>query len=403
MPWKETQAMDLRLKLVRLIRREGVSVAATAAAFGISRKTAYKWLSRFEDEGRRGLADRSRAPRTHPNRTPENVQQLVIEMRRRHPTWGPRKILDALVHRGHRRSDLPAVSTAGEVLKAADLVKPRRRQAPRHPPVGMSAAATSPNDLWTTDFKGDFLLGDGTRCYPLTIQDHHSKYVLQVRACLSTGSSRVRSAFRTVFQEYGVPRRILSDNGPPFAAPGLTGISRLAVDWMKQDIEVERTRPGHPEDNGSHERMHRDLRAETARPPCRTMRGQQHRFTRWSRCRNEERPHETLGGETPDAVYESATREYRPQPAAWEYPGHWEVIKVRANGMMMWRGEQAFISSSLRGEYVGLEEIDDGVWCLCYRRTQLGLLHEGTRGQVRVVVPNPWWVTRRRDDAGDAR
>lgn len=274
MPWKETRTVDLRMELVRLVRREGASVTAAAEALGVSRKTAHKWLARFEEEGRRGVSDRSRSPLTRPNQTPDSTCRLLIETRRRHPSWGPRKVLDYLDLQGWDRASLPAASTVGEILRRADLVKPRRRRAPSPTGAGVAASSAGPNDLWTVDFKGEFRLGDGSVCYPLTIQDHHCRYVLSVRACPSTESGAARSVFRAVFQQYGVPRRILSDNGPPFAAPGLTGLSHLAVDWMKQDIAIERTRPSSPQDNGSHERMHRDLKAETTRPPCRTMRGQ---------------------------------------------------------------------------------------------------------------------------------
>jgi hypothetical protein len=278
-------------------------------------------------------------------------------------------------------------------------VRPRRRRDPAPTGEGVAASSSGPNDLWTADFKGNFRLGCGRRCYPLTIQDHHSRYVLKVRACLGTESEMARATFRSVFREYGVPRRILSDNGPPFAAPGHTGISHLAVNWMRQDIQVERTRTAHPQDNGGHERMHRDLKAETTRPPCRTRQGQQHRFTVWTRCRNHERPHEALGGATPGSVYEPSARQYNSAPMPWEYPGHWETMKVRRNGMMRWRGSAVFMSLALAGEWVGLEEIDDGLWRVCYRRTQLGLLNERDRSGPRVIVPNPWWTTRRRHGA----
>lgn len=391
--------MDLRLELVRLVRRDGLSVTSSAESLGVSRKTAHKWLGRFEEGGRAALLDRSRAPRSHPNQTSDEMRELVIAVRKKHPRWGPRKILDRLVLDGRDRADLPSASAMSDLFARAELVKPARRRSPLVSGGGVSAASTDPNDLWTVDFKGDFKLGNGTRCYPLTIQDHHSKYVLTVRACPNTGSAGVRDAFRHVFKAFGVPRRILSDNGVPFAAPGLTGMSLVAIDWLKQDIVIERTRSASPQDNGSHERMHRDLKAETTRPPCRTMRGQQCRMTSWYGGRNNERPHEALDGLTPCMVYESSARAYNPSPADWEYPGHWEVRKVRQNGMLTWRTGEVFISSALRSERVGLEEIDDGIWRLCYRGLQIGLLNERDRRGIRIVVPTPWWVTKRRHGA----
>jgi transposase InsO family protein len=373
-----------------------VPVSAAARAFGVSRKTAYKWLNRFEEDGKRGLNDRSRAPRSHPNATPGDVVEALTAMRLRHRTWGGEKIRDRLILDGWTPADLPAVSTIGSILKREGLVESRRKRSPTAPGSGRGASSDAPNDLWTTDFKGDFKLGDGSRCYPLTIQDHCSRYVLSVRAMSGTTSACARKEFRRVFQVYGVPKRMHSDNGVPFAAPGFTGLSHLAVDWMKQDIVIERSRPGCPQDNGAHERMHRDLKAETARPPCRTARGQQHRFTYWRRERNSYRPSRALEGQTPSSVYEATTREYRSNPRAWEYAGHWETPKVKPNGMILWRGAEVFISSSLRGERVGLVEIDDGIWELWYRRTQLGLLNERLKRTARAIVPNPWWVTKPR-------
>lgn len=391
--------MDLRLELVRLVTRKGVSVQTAAEGFGVSRKTAHKWLRRYEEQGRGGLCDQSRVPHSQPGRTSERVRKLVIEMRRKHPKWGPRKIIDALVTGGRDRASLPAVSTVGEIFRQENLVKPRRRRPPSARGEGVSATSSAPNDLWTVDYKGDFRLGNGRRCYPLTIQDHNSRFVLKVRACESTESQTARGVFRSVFQEFGVPDRILSDNGAPFAAPGHTGLSLLAVDWMKQDIRIERTRVSSPQDNGSHERMHRDLKAETTRPPCRTHRGQQHRFTLWVRERNSERPHEALGGVTPGSVYVPSEREYVARPEAWQYPGHWETAKVRTNGMMKWRTGPVFVSNAMAGEWVGLEEVEDGVWRLCYRRTQLGLLTERDRAGATTIVPNPWWTTKSRPEA----
>jgi len=400
MPWKENCTVDLRTELVRLVRRDGLSVTSAGASLGVSRKTAHKWLSRFEEGGRAALCDQSRAPRTHPNQTSDEMRDLVIAVRKKHPRWGPRKVLDRLVLDGWDRADLPSPSTVSDLFASKKLVKPARRRSPLVSGGGVNARSTDPNDLWTVDFKGDFKLGNGVRCYPLTIQDHHSKYVLSVRACESTGAAGVRDAFRLVFKTYGVPRRILSDNGVPFAAPGVTGLSRVAIDWLKQDIIIERTRSASPQDNGSHERMHRDLKAETTRPPCRTMRGQQCRMTSWSQRRNNERPHEALDGLTPSMVYEPSVRAYNPAPADWEYPGHWEVRKVQQNGMLRWRTGEVFISSALRSERVGLEEIDDGIWRLCYRGLQIGLLNERDPRGTRLVVPTPWWVTKPRHGAG---
>lgn len=391
--------MDLRLELVRLVRRDGVPVTAAARAFGISRKTAYKWLERFEEAGRGGLADRSRARHTQAHRTPDAVREALVEQRRRHPTWGPRKLLLVMAREGWRSSDLPAVSTAGAILKSAGLVERRpRRERAEHGP-GVRASSSCPNDLWTADFKGDFLLGDGSRCYPLTIQDHHARYVIAVRAFDGTRAEPVREAFRRAFREYGVPNRILTDNGPPFAAPSLTGISLLTADWMRQGIRVERGRPSHPSDNGAHERMHRDLKAETTRPPCRTSRGQQHRFTRWIAERNEVRPHESLEGRTPSEVYVPSERAYQERPAAWEYPGHWETPTVRQNGMAKCRESLVFVASTLAGERLGLEEIDDGLWRVWYRRTELGLLNERGSGGRRLLMPRAWWSSRSSEDS----
>lgn len=394
MTWKEANVSELRMELVNLVRREGVSVTAAARMYGVSRKTANKWLVRFEEFGRSGLHDASRAPKSQPNRTDESIRKLIIKKRKRHPHWGPVKILNELVLDGWDRSALPAPSTAGQILDKAELVRKRPKRNPRPPGGGGPATADGPNDLWTADYKGEFRLGNGTYCYPLTIQDHHTKFVLRVRACGGTRAEVTRDTFRSLFKEFGVPRSILSDNGAPFVVRGLTGLTSVAVDWMKQDIAIRRSRIGCPQDNGSHERMHRDLKAETTRPPCRTMQGQQHRFTCWTHERNEVRPHDGIGGVRPASLYAPSPREYCARPRPWEYDGHWEALKVRRNGNLTWRSRPVYVSETLGGEHVGLEEVEDGIWRLCYRRTELGLLNERHRAGPRVLIPNPWWETK---------
>ena len=375
MPWKETGPVQERTHFIELYLTGLYTISELADRFGVSRQKLYKWLARHDVDGMKGLADRSRAPLHIPHRTEEKVAAKIIEFRRRFPFMGPRKII-ARLSELHPKMDWPAPSTAGDILRRANLVHPReRRSRPAHP-LRVRSEPTAPNDLMTVDYKGHFFLGNHRYCYPLTVVDHVSRYLLACDAYPSNEGPHTRRAFERIFGEYGLPGAILSDNGSPFGSPGLARLSRLSLWWIRLGIRVERIVPGHPEQNGAHERMHRTLKDETTRPPERTMARQQKRFDEFRHVYNNERPHETLGQKRPATIYRPSPRPYPASLPPIEYAGHLETRKISHNGLMRWKVDRIFTSKTLSGEYVGLEEIDDGIWSLYYGSVLLARFDE---------------------------
>jgi len=342
--------------------------------FGVSRQTGYKWLRRFETEGIDGLKDRPHAAKVVANRTDDDIVELVLAARRKHPTWGPKKLLPWLAARHDVR--LPAPSTASAILKRNGLADTRRSRRRLEHPGRPSTEPTAPNELWATDFKGEFLLGDHTYCYPLTASDQHSRFLLGCRALDSTKEVPAQKAFERLFREYGLPWAIRSDNGLPFATTALGRLSRMSVWWIKLGIRPELTQPAHPEQNGRHERMHRTLKAETTRPPSANKRAQQRQFDRFRRYFNEERPHEALSMATPASIYTPSPRPFPSRIEAPTYPAHFEVRRVSHNNGIRWNRSWINISSTLREEYIGLEEVDDGIWSVWFGPLLLGRFDE---------------------------
>jgi len=295
----------------------------------------------------------------------QDVAERIIAFRRRFPLMGPRKIV-ARLSELHPEINWPAASTAGDILRRAGLVTARRRRNPPAHPLRTRAAPLEPNDLMTVDYKGEFLLGNHRYCYPLTVVDYISRFIFACAAFASTQYAHTRRAFEVVFREYGLPLAILSDNGSPFGSPGLARLSRLSLWWIRLGVRVERIVPGHPEQNGAHERMHRTLKAETTRPPESTLDRQQERFDRFRDHFNNERPHEALGQKRPATIYRPSPRPYPETLPPIEYAGHLEVRKVDHTGMIRWNNDRLFLSHTLEGEIVGLAEIDDGIWSLYY-------------------------------------
>src|SRR5262249_1175098 len=321
MPWKETGPMIERLRLIEDYLSGFYTLTELAARYGISRRIAHKWLSRHDVDGAKGLHDRSRAPINIPHRTDHQIAAQVIAFRQRFPHMGPRKIAVRLAEL-HPGIDWPAPSTIGDILRRADLVSERPRRNPPAHPLRARPVATAPNDLMTTDYKGESLLGNHCYCYPLTIVDHISRFIFACDAFASTRQAHTRKAFERVFGEYGLPLAILSDNGSPFGSPGLARLSVLSLWWIRLGISVVRIVPGHPEQNGAHERMHRTLKAETTRPPASTFEAQQKLFDRFRHQFNNERPHEALGQKRPATVYVPSPRPYPETLPPIEYPGH---------------------------------------------------------------------------------
>lgn len=374
MPWKETYPLGERERFIEdWIGGGAQNVAALCRLYGISRKTGYKWLERFREGGLANLEDRSHAAHRQPRRIAEPVERRLIQARRKHPSWGPKK-LKAWLEAREPEESWPAASTIGEALKRAGLVRKRKRvrrlgeAAPS--PLGEAAA---PNDVWSIDYKGQFRTGDGSLCYPLTVVDAHSRYLLDCAALGGTTYESARRRLEGLFHERGLPRRIRSDNGTPFASSGTARLSRLNVWWWKLGIAVERIEPGKPQQNGRHERMHRTLKAETTRPPAANRNRQQHKFDRFRREYNDERPHEALGQRPPAAVYQTSAREFPKKLTDPEYPGHWERRRVRPDGRVKFQGWKYFLSEALARESVGLVEVDEDVWQIWFGPVEIAL------------------------------
>lgn len=375
MPWRETTPMTERLMMMVDAESGVYTVSSLAARHGVSRKTAYKWMKRLKEEGYEGVTrERSSRPGRSPGRTEEGVEERIVECRRKHPRWGPKKLVDVLGRDGV--GGLPATSTVGAILKRNGLLKAgSRRRGAGHP--GAPVTVTEgPNVLWAADYKGQFRTGDGEYCYPLTVTDQHSRYILGCQGLANTGLTGARRSFERVFREYGLPERIRTDNGAPFASNGLARLTRLSVWFVKLGIWPELTEPAHPEQNGTHERMHRTLKDETTRPPGANLKSQQRKFDRFVREFNEDRPHEGIGMKRPAELYEASSRPYPHRIPAVEYPGHYEVRRVSANGGVRWKKGWLNISHPLIGEDIGMEEIEDGVWDVCFSFLVLGRFHE---------------------------
>ena len=379
MPWRETFPMEQRLEFIREYETELFTMTELAAQYGISRKTAYKWLERYRADGASGLFDQSRRPEEHPNATDPELVEALLAVRQRHPRWGPRKLL-AVARRKDPTASWPARATVAALLKRRGLIAPRRRSPRPSAASGVTLTSpTRPNEVWTTDFKGEFRTGDGVYCYPLTLRDGFSRFVLRCDGFLGRTTEATRRRFERAFREYGLPDRIRSDNGGPFASPGLGGLSALSVWWIRLGIIPERIAPGHPEQNGSHEQFHSVLKAETARPPAPNCPAQQQRFRRFCRVYNEQRPHEALSDQPPASCYEPSRRSLPARIPPVDYPGHLEVRLVSSNGCISWKSEPLFVATPLAGEHVALEEVDDGLWTLYFATVALARYDERRR------------------------
>ena len=351
------------------------SVAGLCRRHGISRKTGYKWIHRYEEAGPAGLADRSCRPKTASELTAPHVVEALLETRKRHPTWGAKKLL-AYMARKHTEWPLPAKSTAHDILRRNGLIPtPRRRRRTAHPGRPLSGF-TRPNRIWTADFKGQFKTQDGVYCYPLTIQDGHSRFLLECRGLYGTTLDATMRVFKKVFRIHGIPERIRTDNGTPFASMALARLSTLSAWWLRLGITPELIEPGKPQQNGRHERMHRTLKAQTARPPEADLRSQQKRFDAFRHEFNHERPHEALQMKVPAELYRPSDRPYPKYLKSFVYPGHYEVRKVSTNGGVRWNARWLWVSQILGGLYIGFEEVDHQAWDVYFGPVWLGRFFE---------------------------
>jgi transposase InsO family protein len=367
--------MDERVQFISDYRRQLFTMTELCQRYGVSRKTGYELIHRYETDGIAGLAPRSSRPHHSPQATRAVVVEAIVAMRKQHPTWGGKKIV-AVLHERHPRWTLPAVSTANDVLKRHDLVPPRRRRRPVGHPGYLPRRATAPNEIWTTDFKGQFRTCDARWCYPLTVVDAFSRYLVACRGMHAPTTADAIAVFRHAFRAYGMPAVIRSDNGEPFAAASLARLSRLSVWWIRLGIVPELIEPASPQQNGAHERMHRTLKAETACPPAADLSGQQRRFTRFRQIYNDERPHEALAQQPPTRRYTASPRPFPEQLVPLEYPGHYEIRRVGAAGTISWKARVVNLSTVLTHEHVGFEPIDDGIWDVHFGPVRLGRYDE---------------------------
>ncbi len=372
MPWKESSVVEERLCFVgRLL--DGESMTDMCEQFGISRKTGYKIFNRYKEHGLEALSDRSRRPVRYANQLPQPIESLIVTLKRDKPHWGARKIRELLIRRLDGDVRIPAKSTIHAVLDRHGLVRRKGRKRHRATGTALSPGAT-PNALWCTDFKGEFMLGNARYCYPLTVTDHASRYLLLCEALESTREAFAVTAFEQLFNERGLPLAIRSDNGVPFASPnGLYNLSRLAVWWLRLGIEIERIKPGHPQQNGRHERMHLTLKKETTKPAGANFLQQQARFDAFVEEFNAERPHEALGMKTPAEVYRASPRPYQGLPDI-DYPFHDRDVMVTACGRICMHRKKINISTVLAGQKLGIKEIDEGIWLVSFMHYDLGYI-----------------------------
>jgi len=383
MPWRKTCTLDERLQFVGEYLKAQREMAELCRDFGVSRKTGYKWLERYAGDGPQGLHDRSRAPHTHPQAISDEVAQMLLAKRRVHPSWGPRKLL-VLLAREKPRLVLPAASTVGDLLKRYGLSHPRRRIRRVVPFTQPFAACARPNDLWCADFKGQFRTGDLCLCYPLTVTEACSRFILRCQGMRRPTGEGVWPHFKSAFREFGLPRAIRSDNGAPFATRGPHGFSRLSIWWLKLGITHERIKPGHPEQNGRHERMHRTLKHETAKPPRANLPSQQRAFDSFVEEFNYERPHEAIDQKTPSQLFRPSRRTFPERTPEFEYSSKQEVRKVMDGGRIRWKGELVYVGQQFSGEHLGLNYATDDAWEVWLGPARLGLV-DHTHPKLRLI------------------
>ena len=366
--------MDQKIKLIADWKSGHCDISDLSKKYKVSRKTVYKWVGRYEGEGVDGLKERSRAPKKPHNQTSEHLVERLLEEKRAYPKWGPKKII-ALLEEKYPQEAWPATSTAGEWFKRHGLVRRRKRRLRVPPYTEPFAECKEPNDVWSADYKGQFRTQDNKICYPLTISDNHSRYLLACQGLQGPRYQESYEVFKRVFREYGLPHAIRIDNGAPFAGRGIGGLSRLSIWWIKLGIQPERIDKGEPQQNGRHERMHRTLKSDTTKPPGNDMTDQQKKFDWFHAEYNQIRPHESLGQKPPAKIYNKSPRLYTENPPAPEYDTSCAVRSIRSSGEIKFGNKLYFISELLTKERVGLEEIADGIWCIYYSFQPIGILN----------------------------
>jgi len=375
MPWKETKVFDSRLQFIALYQREMMSISELCREFGISRTTGYKFIDRYQRYGPSGLEDMPRVAYSHPNATDIPVQQQIIDLRSDHPNWGPRK-LRAILTRKFPDEHWPATSTIGDILKSHGLVSSRHRRKSTATPSYDLTKPDAPNDVWTADFKGQFRLGSNELCYPLTICDNYSRMLLKCQALPNTSIELSKPVWIATFRNYGLPRVIRTDNGAPFSSIGIGGLSRLSAWWIRLGIIPERIAPGKPQQNGSHENMHRALKQDVTKSVQASFKLQQAANDQFVADYNYLRPHEAIDMQVPGNIYEYSPRPYPLILPQIGYPDNYAVRQVHNKGSIKWRSSLVFVSEILIGEPIGLDQLDDQYWALYYGPVPLAILDD---------------------------
>ena len=380
MPWKDTKPMDEKVLFIADYLRKRDSMTALCVRYGISRKTGYKWVQRYRDTGIDGLHEHSRRPQTSPERVPYAIRQAVIELRQQgNMLLGPKKI-QALLQQRFPDHPTPSKTTLYNILHAEGLVQPRRRRRRVAPQPQPFSPVRGPNDVWSADFKGQFKTRDGRWCYPLTVMDHTSRFLLACDGLEGARSQESRAVFERLFREFGMPARIRTDNGVPFASIAPGGLSRLSIWWIRLGVLPERIEPGKPQQNGRHERMHRTLKCAVTHPVSENLRQQQQQFDDFVWTYNHERPHEGLGQQCPASCYEASIRSFPSRLPELNYPSHFEVRKVGRNGVIYWQNLRGYAGYLLVDEWVGLEQIADGIWDAYFGPHRMGRFDERLAG-----------------------
>jgi putative transposase len=387
MPWKSTSALEQRWRFVRLAAHTRRGLAELCRRSGISRKTAYKWIARYAERGRRGLRDEVRAAVQLHNRPKQKWLDRLRRCKRQHPSWGAPKIRWALRKRFGGRNVFSEAAIS-RWLKRWGLTRPRRRR-PRKGPAMIRPALTlarQPNQVWTIDFKGWFRTGDGTKLEPLTVRDLFSRYILGIDLLPQQNMADTRLAMERLFRIYGLPQVIRADNGSPFGATGALGLTRLSAWWVRLGIRVEFIEPGRPGQNGSHEQMHRIYKAENLQPPAQALRGQRQRTREWVREYNFARPHEGLGQEVPADYYRKSRRQMPGRLPPWKYPKGWASRLVKGNGLISWKGRSRFVGEAFEWQRVGLKRMASGNWQVYFGALLAGELSDAENGGIHAIV-----------------
>ena len=376
MPWKETTTMEQKIEFICEWRTGKYTITELCKSFEISRPTAYKLINRFEKQGYEGLREQSRNPRNHPNETKENIVEGILKLKRKYPRWGAKKI-KKLLFNDFTKEEVPSVVTVHNILKKNGFVCPQKRLR-RVTPVYPVFDPKECNEVWSADYKGKFLMGNKIYCHPLTIADSKSRFLFTAKGHYHENLKSAKAEFTKVFRKYGIPGQMHTDNGSPFGSVrAIQRFTQLSYWFIELGITPVFSDPAHPEQNGRHERMHRDLKAACAKPSAYDLKAQQRRLNHFVKEYNHERPHEALDMGTPASVHSFSTRPFTEKIPLFDYEPDQKVLKVTQNGAIRWKSYYwVYLTAALKGKYVGIEELGNGIWRVFYRNVFLGFYNE---------------------------